>query len=771
MSTDLKLALKTENRWICWKAVLKDNGKTDKLPVSPYDGETLIDITDFSNASSYIIASTTAETSGLGIGVLLGDGLSCIDLDDCVKEEGVSDRANEIINHMDSYTEFSPSGLGIHIFYYGEKPGSRCRMKMEDFEIEIYEKERFITFTETMVYGSEIEHREEQIVALYNEVFGEDITVATKEYGKCENATYKLKYALKNDKLLKSLWEGKRDDEDESRNDLAIIGKLCYWLQRDPKIIHKAILKSPYYESKDDKRKTKFRERYDNYFIPTFEKANDALEEAAWDWEGITFTSGEKDKPSVDKTDLNEANKELLFDPEDELTTSYPWLHISEDGKSTIYENTFSEWLIKKFELMCINGVIYNENGEIPDAYVKHKIQDYIKPYISNQLARTTGRLFEAVVNDAYKRLPRPKADQVHVKNTTLSVTGERIKELDPKFTINRLNVTYDTEAKCEKWLTFLSELVEPEYIPILQEYMGYCLCPTNVAQVACFIVGNGGEGKSIVVQAMQKILGRNQMTGQIHKLSSNNFMLSNLENKLCFLDDDINLAALDDTSTFKQIVTNNGEMMLERKNKQAHSAHIYAKILACGNGSLKSKYDKSDGFYRRLMIIKCKKKDEQRVDDKMLHIKILDEVDGIFLWMLEGLQRLMRNGWYFSKCDRISDNINELKEEIENIRLFLKDRDYVAISQLKDEDNDLYLTSTISEIDDCYRVWCDDNSYDPMSKRKVSIFMKQYQEQYGIKSTNKIKRGDSCKRGYRYIQMKASTLGQSGNLQLARRG
>jgi putative DNA primase/helicase len=298
---------------------------------------------------------------------------------------------------------------------------------------------------------------------------------------------------------------------------------------------------------------------------------------------------------------------------------------------------------------------------------------------------------------------------------------------------------------------------------------MGYCLSPTNVAQTASFITGNGGEGKSIIIQVMQKILGRNQMTGQIHKLSTNNFMLSNLENKLAFLDDDINLAALDDTSIFKQIVTNNGEMMVERKNKQAHAAQIYAKILACGNGSLRSKYDKSDGFYRRLMIIKCLPKDRDRVDDKLLHVKILEETNGIFQWMLEGLQRLMGNGWYFSKCDGLEKNIEELKDEIENIRIFLKDSEYVKSSQVITTDGEC-LVSTTNEIVDCYMIWCEDNGYDAMNKRKISLFLSKHQAEFDIQATNKVIRNGVSRRGYRFIHMKKATLNGSGNVKLVRR-
>ena len=52
------------------------------------------------------------------------------------------------------------------------------------------------------------------------------------------------------------------------------------------------------------------------------------------------------------------------------------------------------------------------------------------------------------------------------------------------EFCLNRLPVNYEMkEAKQERWLQFLSELLEEDDIPTLQEYMGYCLIPSNKAQ------------------------------------------------------------------------------------------------------------------------------------------------------------------------------------------------------------------------------------------------------------------------------------------------
>lgn len=79
-----------------------------------------------------------------GIGLELGEGLCGIDLDHCINGSGqISEEAREIIVQMDSYTEYSPSGTGIHILFEGKIPEGRRRKG----NIEMYSEGRYFTLT------------------------------------------------------------------------------------------------------------------------------------------------------------------------------------------------------------------------------------------------------------------------------------------------------------------------------------------------------------------------------------------------------------------------------------------------------------------------------------------------------------------------------------------------------------------------------------------------------------------------------------------------
>ena len=149
-----------------------------------------------------------------------------------------------------------------------------------------------------------------------------------------------------------------------------------------------------------------------------------------------------------------------------------------------------------------------------------------------------------------------------------------------------------------------------------LQEYLGYCLIPTNRGQVMMLLKGNGGEGKSRIGVVMQKLLGSNLKNGSIAKVERSPFARADLEHELLMVDDDMKLEALKSTHYLKSLITAEMPMDLERKGEQSYQGKMYVRFLAFSNGDLESLYDHSDGFYRRQLILSVKKKPPNREDD-----------------------------------------------------------------------------------------------------------------------------------------------------------
>jgi len=137
------IELKRTPQWVAWKLENR-NDRLAKVPYSPRTGR-LASTTDPLTWGTFDDAlEVLGRYEGLGFVFSSADPYSGIDLDGCVEPETgeISQWALEVVRSVDSYTELSPSGTGLHIFVRGRLPSSVKRP-----EIEMYSHSRFFTVT------------------------------------------------------------------------------------------------------------------------------------------------------------------------------------------------------------------------------------------------------------------------------------------------------------------------------------------------------------------------------------------------------------------------------------------------------------------------------------------------------------------------------------------------------------------------------------------------------------------------------------------------
>ena len=114
--------LKNLPLWVCWRADRKDNGRTDKLPLDRYDPRKKVN--SLSNCEGWFSAfQKVSNNRSLGLGFYPNSektGLVGIDLDHVFDGHSMRPEALEIVRILDSYTEFSPSNTGLHIWIRSE---------------------------------------------------------------------------------------------------------------------------------------------------------------------------------------------------------------------------------------------------------------------------------------------------------------------------------------------------------------------------------------------------------------------------------------------------------------------------------------------------------------------------------------------------------------------------------------------------------------------------------------------------------------------------
>ncbi len=416
------------------------------------------------------------------------------------------------------------------------------------------------------------------------------------------------------------------------------------------------------------------------------------------------------------------------------------------DGKK-INEIAFCREFLREQPMVCVKGTFFTADKRITDEReLKKLIYDKLKDYVSTGVARKQDSLLELLRSEAFVEDLPVQTDRIHVANGTLYLDGHFTEE--KTYCRNRLTVAYDPGAPFPvRWLQFLNDLLIPEDILTLQEYMGYCLIPTTKAQKMLMLVGKGGEGKSRIGVVVRAIFGDSMVNGNLTKVETNRFARADLEHVLVMVDDDMKLEALPQTNYIKTIVTAKLPLDLEKKSQQSYQGELYCRFLGFGNGSLKALYDRSDGFFRRQIILTTKRKSKDRMDDPFLSEKLIAEKEGVFLWMLEGLQRLIANNYKFTISERAKENLTEAVSDGNNIVEFMASEGYFRFKADHEvSTKDLYAV---------YKLWCEDNSLKPLSERSFSLFLHENGDRYNLEATNKIYIGNGRRvRGFLGIEL-----------------
>lgn len=271
----------------------------------------------------------------------------------------------------------------------------------------------------------------------------------------------------------------------------------------------------------------------------------------------------------------------------------------------------------------------------------------------------------------------------INVKNGLYNVLEDTMAEHTSKYhSTVQLNVSYDKNASCPLFQKFLAESMggDMEQVLLIQEMLGYFLIPVNSAQKCFVIVGVASAGKSVLLRVLNEILlGRRNVSNVSWQALNERFKTAELFGKLANIFADLPTKNIDDNGIFKALV---GEdyLTVEKKNKNPFSFQSTARLLFSCNNIPKNYGDKSEGFYRRLIIIRFAHSVPPEERDPNLIEKFRMEADGIFLFALEGLKRLMRNHYKFSETDRNRAELQQYREDSDSVLSFV--REYCEVSE-----------------------------------------------------------------------------------------
>ena len=389
-----------------------------------------------------------------------------------------------------------------------------------------------------------------------------------------------------------------------------------------------------------------------------------------------------------------------------------------EEGK--FMDKLFVNYFITKYDVVYSTGMGFLMfNGVIWESRSDLHIQQLIGIILDNEDEKTNAKinstyrmLINQVNNDNLGELLNYNRNRLIVKNGTLDITDiENIVFYENKFfkedygTI-QLNVNYDINSlkdnNADNWKYYMTSTFEndAERMKLIGEMLGYCLTPSCKYHKSFMLVGEGSNGKSVLLDIMDYIWGSKNISDVDISELDRPFARVSLFGKLINKSSEIE-GNLKTTAFFKKIVS--GDMLDgEYKNKDRFSFPSTAKLIFAMN-SLPVTKDKSDGLYRRLSIIPFNKQFKGDEIDVDLSEKLKLEADGIFLFALSGLRRLHKQK-KFTESKEVNNKLEEYKLESNPVKQYMEEK-YIVTNE-----EDKYISSETLYTN--YVSWCGENGF-----------------------------------------------------------
>ena len=370
--------------------------------------------------------------------------------------------------------------------------------------------------------------------------------------------------------------------------------------------------------------------------------------------------------------------RDEAFKPEDVIAEQ---IAKAEDKKVGFSHNNFGDHLIQEFKIIEVNGTLYvYEDGyyQADDRIIENKMIELYPNILQRQRAEVLSYIRIKTHVNATDLTVNPYV--INLKNTRLDLrSGKCIEFTSDAIEFDRIPVVYDPSAYCADLDKMLNRvfLGDREVINLFEEMIGAVLLKHNRYQKAFLFYGAGSNGKSTILDLIKTFLGpRNYSALALEKVTER-FNTAELENKLANIGDDVDNVTLKDTGTLKKLFSGNA-VMVERKGERPYTIEPYATHIYSAN-TIPRSFDKSEGFYRRWLLIpfNARFSSEDEDYDPMIADKITAPTALSYLLNIgiRGAQRLMKNG-KFTEPQSVIETLEAYKADNSTVLSWIEDRE-----------------------------------------------------------------------------------------------
>jgi P4 family phage/plasmid primase-like protien len=300
--------------------------------------------------------------------------------------------------------------------------------------------------------------------------------------------------------------------------------------------------------------------------------------------------------------------------------------------------------------------------------------------------------------------------DFIVVNNGMVDWRNKLLVDWDPEIhTTVSFDINYDPTAECPRFEKYLKDWLPDDSVrSVMQEYLGYCLIPNTNFRKALFLYGKGKNGKSMLIEFLQKMFGSCASNLSYDGLFTR-FGPANLKDKLVNIFDDTTVSFSKETSIAKNLIAG-GQISAEFKGHDLFSFTNVARLIYSSQETPRTS-DNTVAWYERWFFVKFP--NSFRASNKVkfeIQQALEEEKAGIFNWMIDGLIRLTQNDG-FTPSPELDLYSNQYRDQNDNVTQFVH-----AICKNSPDSK-----ISVAQLYDVYRVWIESEQLRPLSKKVFS--------------------------------------------------
>ena len=725
--------LKAVKQWVCFK-------KGTKIPISSINGlnakaNDSATWDTFYNALMYYQKHT--ETIG-GLGFELGNGYFGIDLDDIESDADKTIR-DEFITKLNSYTEISQSGKGIHIICRGSLPKGNRRKN----NIEMYETGRYFAMTGNAYPNTPfvINEATNIIESLHTKYLADKVVEkASYVVGRhdFDNNGELKKSILTDDEVIEkikrskqasdfyALWDGNYESlkyASHSEGDGALCMILAFWCSGNREQIDRLFRRSGLMRDKWDEKRGEL--TYGGIVINSALSKTTTIYDPTFYKEENYYTDESGAVKERKMYPLNDTgNAQMFYDLYKGIikyNTDDSVFMIYNSGNGT-WERDNKESIRAKIYADLMIELMHKTAAHLPENYNERDYNANIK-----HLSSSGGK--EAMLKEVKHMGEIPCINEdfdkdrflLNTLDGVINLASGEIMEHTPAFMMSRNTYThYNTIDEPTRWVKFIDETTcgNKELAIYLKKALGYTL--TGSAEEQCFFecLGDGCNGKSVMVSIMLAYMGSYAIHSNIETFLDSKYGSNGKEASpniaamvgVRFISTEEPKEGSILNNDFIKSLSAGGEVSGRRLYGNEFTFKSKAKLWITCNNELIIR-GTTQGDWRRVREIPFSNIIPDNKIDKQLEDKLRAEIPSILKWCVDGCIRWKNEGLGMPAI--VKEATEKYKKNMDMVQKFL-DENCIFVPSTREKSSDLFYE---------YKEWATlSNEYNKMSQTKFSL-------------------------------------------------